>query len=343
MTNPDRPFTFTIQGGRYWYFRSPETGVMRLPGKPEDPEFHRRYAELLESRKQTRAGVLPEGSFAWLINRYQKSAEYRALAEATQLDYARTLALLQDELGDQPYRHTTRAMLKAVRDGYAGTSRKANKIKQMLSRLYSWADECDLVPEGFNPAAGLRKVKRQGGEREYTPWSDPELEWAIKSAPPELLTPILIALYTGQRRRDVRSMVWDQWQGDLLRARTSKTRQLIDLPCHPKLKAHLKAVKRSRGAIPFRSSPICLNSDGQPWPSDNALSGKLRRFVEGHDRIPDNRSFHGIRYAAAARMNDGGADAATVQQVLGQRTFEMATKYASGRLRAKLGIAAMGE
>jgi hypothetical protein len=31
-----------------------------------------------------------------------------------------------------------------------------------------------------------------------------------------------------------------------------------------------------------------------------------------------------------------------IQEVLGHRTFRMAMKYASGRLRAALGIAAMG-
>jgi hypothetical protein len=62
----------------------------------------------------------------------------------------------------QPYRYTTRAMLKAVRDDYAATPRKAHKLKQMLSRLYSWADESSLVPEGLNPAAGFKRLETPG-------------------------------------------------------------------------------------------------------------------------------------------------------------------------------------
>jgi DNA gyrase inhibitor GyrI len=46
---------------------------------------------------------------------------------------------------------TTRAMIKAVRDDYAVTPRKAHKIKQMASRLYSWADESDLFPPSSTP------------------------------------------------------------------------------------------------------------------------------------------------------------------------------------------------
>jgi hypothetical protein len=54
-------------------------------------------------------------------------------------------------------------MLKAVRDDYADTARKANKVTAMLSALYSWAQQGQLVPDGFNPAAGLKKLKRKGG------------------------------------------------------------------------------------------------------------------------------------------------------------------------------------
>jgi integrase len=50
---------------------------------------------------------------------------------------------------------------------------------------------------------------------------------------PHALTPMMIALYTGQRRADCRTMSWQQWQGDLVRVRTAKTHQLIDMPCHP--------------------------------------------------------------------------------------------------------------
>jgi len=82
MTNPDRPFTFTVKGGRYWYFRSPETGVIRLPGKPEDPEFHRRYAELLENRVPLIVGkfqIVPTGSVHF--KKTEKSFVYAEIYE----------------------------------------------------------------------------------------------------------------------------------------------------------------------------------------------------------------------------------------------------------------------
>jgi hypothetical protein len=41
--------------GRYWYFRSKETGDVRLPGGLKDPEFYRAYAKLLNERESARA------------------------------------------------------------------------------------------------------------------------------------------------------------------------------------------------------------------------------------------------------------------------------------------------
>jgi integrase len=256
------------KGGRFHYFRSPLVGHIRLKGTPGTSEFHAAYTAALQLHERLLAGVTPEDrdSFAWLVKAYLKSAEYRALADSTQVDYARTCALITDELGDQPFKLTTRAMLKAVRDDYADTARKANKVTAMLSALYSWAQQGQLVPDGFNPAAGLKKVKRKGGVREYVPWSDPELDWYIAVAPMHALTPVLLALYTGQRREDVVSMTWQQDQGAIVRVRTSKTRELIDMPCHPALRAHLDLVRKSAKVVSL-TGPICLGRLVSPTPS----------------------------------------------------------------------------
>ena len=75
----------------------------------------------------------------------------------------------------------------------------------------------------------------------------------------------------------------------------------------------------------------------------NALSGAIRRAVEAVPDMPPHRSMHGLRYAAAARMEEGGATVAQLEAVLGHRTVPaMALKYASQRLRAEAGVAANG-
>jgi integrase len=346
MATAALPFTFVVHaGGRaYWRFRSKETGSLKLPGAPGDPAFLQAYRQAQELRLARRAaedaGIPDESTWAWLIKRYLLSPEFAALADSTQLDYSRTCELLTAALGSEPFRYTTRGMLKDLRDDFASTPRKAHKVKQMASRLYSWADECELVPEGFNPAAGVRRLARKGGEHEIVPWSDAEIGWILAAAPAHVATVVMLALYTGQRREDVVTMTWQQWQGDVIRCRTSKTRALIDMPCHAALKAYLEQLRAGAKVVSLTGA-ICLTASGQPFSTADALSGALRRVVAAHPRVPDNRSMHGLRYAAAGRMAEGGSSVAAIEAVLGHRTFRMAMKYASARLRAAEGIAAM--
>jgi integrase len=332
--------------GKYPFFRSKETGNVRLPLPVGGADFHRRYAELvaLREERRSRPAEADRSSWTWLISAYLQSPEFAALADSTQDDYRKTCDLLRAELGGEPYRYTTRLMLKAVRDDYAATPRKAHKVKQMASRLYSWAEESDLVPAGFNPAAGLKRLARKGGDREIAVWSDAEIGWFLAAAPPHVATPVLLALYTGQRRKDVREMRWNQWQGEIVRVRQSKTHALLDIACHPVLAAHLEGLRArmaEAGTAPFPTATICVTEEGTPWASDNALSAAVRRQVEKLPQMPNNRSMHGLRYAAGSRMEEGGATVAEIEAVLGHRTFKMALKYAGQRLRAARGIAAM--
>lgn len=57
--------------------------------------------------------------------------------------------------------------------------------------------------------------------------------------------------------------------------------------------------------------------------------------------MPNNRSMHALRYAAAGRIKAGGATVAAIEAALGHHTFKMALKYAGARLRAASGAAAM--
>jgi integrase len=183
-------------------------------------------------------------------------------------------------------------MIRTARDDYGDTPRKANKFVAMVSIIYGWAQQCDLVPDGFNPAAGLKKLKRKGGVREYVPWSDQEVAWVLAAAPLHVQTPILIALYTGQRREDVATMTWQQDQGDMLAGATSKTRALIDLPCHPVLRAHLDLVRRQAKVVSL-TGPDRAVERGKPY-SVNAMSGQLRRQVERTRGCPTTAVFMGF-------------------------------------------------
>lgn len=319
------PFTY-IAKGKYWRFRRNGHDT-KLPGKPGDAEFHQAYARLMASTEPKPKAS--RQSFAWLIKRYRESAEFNALAERTQDDYSDTLDLIDKEMGDQPYALTTRAMIKAVRDDYSKTPRKAHKIKQMVSRLYSWADEEELVPAGFNPASGLKKIKAK--VKPITPWSEEEISLFLARCEPFMRTPVMLALYTGQRREDVVNMTWKDYQERFIRVKQSKTGEPLDIACHPTLRDHLDAIKTRF------DGKIARTADGKPF-NANSLSAALNRAVESIAGMP-HRTLHGLRYAAAARMEEAGCTIVEITSVLGHRTYQMGMKYAAQRRASESALA----
>lgn len=327
MPATDLPYTY-IAKRKYWRFRHPKTGDVKLPGQPGDPSFHARYSELVAVVEQE-AAPLPRSSFAWLIQQYRGSEEFKALADETQKDYSRTLDLIEKELGEQPYALTTRNMIKAVRDRYASKPRKAHKIKQMVSCLYTWADENDKVKAGFNPAKDVRALRRKGGKKEYVCWSEWEFDLFCSQAIAPMVTAAFLARYTGQRAKDIVRMVWTDFQGDTIRVRQSKTGAPLIVSCHSRLRDHLSELKRSRsGAV------VLTNAEGQPY-NANSLSSAIGRAVKAAEGMPKERSIHGLRYMAGSDMDEAGCTVSEIESVLGHHTFKMALKYASQRLRSK--------
>lgn len=311
------PFTYVI-GGKYWRFRRGDLKAS-LPGKPGDPEFHARYGELLAQSEQ-KAPPEDRESFIWLVAQYRKSAEFNALRPLTRLDYDKTLDLVVRELGDQPFKLTTGKMIKQVRDDYAATPRKAHKFRQMVSRLYSWAQEEELTDA--NPASGIKRLKVRANP--ITPWSEPEIARFLAESPQWLKTPILLALCTGQRREDIVRMTWADYQGAFIRVRQSKTGEPLDIACHDVLRSHLSAVRTAFGG------PIARNAKGRPFTA-NALSQAIRRQIGEMDGFPRDRSIHGLRYAAAARLDEAGCTLTEAVAVLGHRTYQMAHRYMAQR------------
>jgi integrase len=320
------PFTYIVKG-RYWRFRRGDLKAS-LPHAPGHPEFHKRYGELV-ALSEEKPAEKDQGTWGALIVRYRASAEFAALRAPTQLDYGKTLDLLERELGDEPFLHTTRAMIKAVRDDHVKTPRKAHKIKQMASRLYSWADENDLVPADFNPAK-MKRLKTRS--KSIVPWSEEEIALFLAHCPAELKTPFLLALCTGQRAEDAVTMEWTAYQGAFIRVRQSKTGEPLDIACHPALRAHLDGIRTSFGGR------IARTALKRPY-SANGFAQHIRRVAEKIEGFPENRSPHGLRYAAAGRLEEAGVTPTDASTVLGHRTYQMAMKYLSQRKRSAAAMA----
>lgn len=321
------PFTYIVKG-RYWRFRR---GKIKgaLPGQPDEARFHAKYAELL-ALSEEREPETDRESLSWLIERYRASAEFGALRPLTRLDYDKVLTVIDAEMGSEPFRLVTAPMVKSVRDDFRSTPRKAHKIKQLVSILYAWAAGESLVEPGHNPAASIKRLKAR--QKAITPWSEPEIASALGCAPAWLKTPLMLALCTGQRREDVVQMAWTDFQGGFIRVRQSKTGEPLDIACHGELRKHLETIRTSFGG------PIARTAKGRPFTA-NSLSQALRRFIQETKCIPADRSIHGLRYAAAARLDEAGCTMTEAVAVLGHRTYQMAHRYMAQRRASEAAMA----
>lgn len=336
MGKTDLPYTYVVRrklaSGKwrdYWRFRRAGTDCA-LPGRPGDYAFHQRYAEMVEREDrvaQEKAGT-ERHSVAWLIDAYLASPEFDNLAAATQKDYRATLARIRSVLGPERYDCVSRAVVIAVRNQFASQPRTAHKVKQVVSRLYSWADEQDLVTPDFNPAKGIRRIKAKVVPIEI--WSDEEIDLFLAHCEPFMKTIAYLALYTGQRRQDIAAMEWTDYQKGVIRVRQNKTGEPLTIPCHPDLRAHLDAVKTRFGGKIVRSAA------GRALDA-NAISSAMSRAVKAIDGMP-SRTIHGLRYASAGRLEDAGCSVVQITSIIGHRTYQMAMKYMRQRKDAEAAI-----
>lgn len=336
MAKTEIPYTYIVRRklatGKwkdYYRFRREGTDTA-LPGSPGDAEFHGKYSELMarEDRLAEEKAEVPRESFNWLLDQYLESMEFSLLAETTQADYRRTIERLRGPLGTERFDIITRGSIKMVRDKYKDKPRTAHKVKQMVSRIYSWADEADLVDEGFNPAARLKKPKAK--VTPITIWSDEEIALFQANCEPFMLTVLLLAIHTGQRRQDLVRMTWKDFQGSIIRVRQNKTGEPLMIPCHKELRSHLDG-------ITTRFGPIIRAADGKTM-NANALSSAMNRAVAAIDNMP-HRTLHGLRYASAGRMEEAGCSVVEITSIIGHRTYQMALKYMRQRKDAEAAIA----
>jgi len=348
MAQVEIPYTYfnrkKLKAGWKLYWRFRRDGIdTPLPGQPGEREFHDRYAELMdaaEAREQTeKAKAADRHSFAWLCDRYLASVEFEALAPATQDDYRDTIdERLRPILGSERYDCITRSSIKAIRDSVAKvlSVRTANKVKQVASLLYSWAEEetdddgRDLLPDSFiNPGMALKKLK--GKSKPIEIWSPEEIDLFLAKCEEPAKTIVILALYTGQRREDLVKMEWSDCLGNMIRVRQNKTGEPLTIPCHSVLKKHLKAIRTKFGGT------ILRGQDGKPM-NANQLSSIMNRAVAKAEGMP-HRSLHGLRYAAAGSLEEVGCTFVQISSIVGHRTYQMAMKYARQRRDAEAAMA----
>jgi integrase len=284
----------------YWYAWR---GGPQLRGELGTPEFIASYNEAC-----ARKVVPPRGQLMGVLQGYQQSEDFRALAPRSQSDYIGKIKIIENAFGDFPLAAMTdvrtRGLFKAWREKLALSSRRqADYAWVVLARVLSWGMDRGLV--AANPCSRGGRLYR--GSRAEKIWTPADEAAFLERAPAHLHLPLLLALWTGQRQGDLLRLPWSAYDGTHIRLRQSKGGRRVVIKVGAPLKEALDAT-------PKQSPIILTTSDGKPWTPDGfrASWGKAckRAGIVGV-------TFHDLRGTAVTRLALVGATEAEIATITG--------------------------
>jgi integrase len=319
----------SAKGRTYYYFDAgkADDGSRILTPLPHirDPRFGDCYAraQAERSKHKNQQGVL---TLDGLIRTYEKSPEFRGLAEKSKSSYSRYLAvankLIRTRSGQSvPVKHIERGDIIKVRDTLADTPGAANQTMAALGALYAWAVDNEKVRE--NPTTKIKRFKA----KPHDPWPEELLEEALSD--PQVGMGVALLYFTGQRIDDVVSMTWADVRGDHMLVYQQKKDTHIRVAILPELGERLNALEKT-------STAILTNANGLPW-TQSGLRQKLQAWAKarGHHVVP-----HGLRKNAVIALLEAGCTVAEVSGITDQ-TLQLIEHYARKVNKLELGRAAV--
>ena len=221
-----------------------------------------------------------------MIEAWQKSPEWGALASKTSIEWSRYLDRINALVGDLRVVALEPKHVLALRDKYAATPASANNLLRCLSSMLSWS-----IPRGWRADNPCDYVKKLKGSEPYEHWPWEAIELLRQTAPAELWWVAALALYTGQRQGDVLQMKFSDVRDGAVSVIQEKTGVKVWIPIHRTLGAVLTD-------IPRRSIYIATSSHGTPWAPDGFRTSWGRLL----DRLalPKRLVFHGLERALSS-------------------------------------------
>jgi integrase len=250
------------------------------------------------------------GSLAWAIEKFLASPLYNERAETTKRNYRRLLDQLRESYGTGLLRDLQPRHIRKIRNDIAAKSTTGADIAMsLISALWEFATEqLGLDELGADPTHGVKRVHK--GTHEHEPWPPELIERFLREARPSLRWAVRLALYTGQRRRDLVKMKWSQFDGEFIEVRQQKTGAMLSIPCHKELRAELETMPRV-------TYTILVGERGAPLTGDS-LSVMVRKALRKMG--VNGYAIHGLRKNAAVALADAGCDAFEIAAITGHRT-----------------------
>jgi integrase len=303
------------------------TYVHAEPGTPEFTAAYRAW------EKDGRISVGDErnapGSINDLIARFYRSAEWTRIKPSTQSTYKGELERFRAKYGDRSASTMSAVHVSNLLQKMQATPSAANNLRKRLVQIFRFAILLGLRSD--NPATPVRALKiRSEGHRT---WQEEQIKQFEKRWPVGTRERLAfdLALYTAQRKSDVRVMGPQHVKDGKIKVRQLKTNKGLDLPIVSKL-------AQSIAASPTGHLAFIVSDKGAPY-----TSGSFGNWFRDacNEAGLEGYSMHGLRKAAARRMAEHGLSNQLIKSVTGHSSDSEVSRYTRGADQSRMAEIAM--
>lgn len=311
------------KGRTYYYFDlgRDESGNRVLKRLPDvrSHKFAAAYQAAKGQRTKQESGEATK-NFDWLIRVYEKSPEFRGLAENSKRLYLRYLGCANENFRNKagrswPLSIITPEHVMALRDKFADQPGKANATLRSLGALFAWASKPGRKYVATNLAAGIELLET--GEHEAWP------KWLVEEAlnDPEIRLPVALLYYLGQRIGDTAKMGRHGMARGVMSLTQQKTGKSLRIAIHSRLADIIEQ------DVPKDQLMFLLAEKGTPV-TESGLRQRIQRWA----MVKHKQSVvpHGLRRNAVNALLEAECSVAEVASITGQ-SLQMIEHYAKER------------
>ncbi len=273
--------------------------------------------------KRTAVHEVTDNSFYTLCRAFTASPKFRSYASATQDLWGRELkfAMRPNCLGAIALDNLRPRQVQEYLDAFSDKPSKQSVALSALKALEKWAARLDLLQRDFTK--GVEIGKSDGG---HTPWTEAQVDQAIRHARPDIARAVLLGAETGQRISDlVRIGPTDveTYKGsDGINVTQKKTGKQVWIPVLPRLAEAMATWER-------RPGPFLLRPDGRPWESNHLTDRwdyEKRINPELREHRDEGLVLHGLRGHCCVRLSRAGLTDHEIGDIVGM-SIPMVGRY----------------
>ena len=310
---------------------------IRLPDEYGTPEFAEAWAAAEKSVRRASVRGHAPGTFGELVQAFEASEDWQALADRTRADYGKVRDWLYSQKAAAAFtRELDQARAERILDAALAQTnyRFGVYVLQYCRRLWNWSQAKAARKKRWgegNPWRDIPTPKRPRdlAEREANrPWRAEELAAVLERAPVGLRRAYVLGA-CGFDGGTMVGLLWSDYN-DAAVVFAGAERQKTGVAGYTIIYKPLRPFLEEG---PRPAAQIVTNCNGGAFRLANAMqtrSSEFLRSLAAAGVVGEGLTLHGLRHTIGKALADTGADLRAIQSALRHSTARMSLKYSDG-------------